>query len=94
MTKVIDAGAELAAIREHRVLAKKTHYRRSKLDPWRHQIVALRSVGASCADIVHWLQFEQRRKVSASSVGRYLQRLVKLQILDLEAAYVKSDSQL
>jgi len=90
MEKPIDPAAELAAIKAHRALTKKRTYHRSVLDPWRQQIVALRSVGASYTDIAHWLQYMQRRKVSASSICRYLARLVKLQILDLEAIHGKS----
>jgi hypothetical protein len=63
-----DAAAELARIK---ALRETKRYRRSKLDKFRGEILALEKAGASCADIALWLR-EHKIKADGSTVSRYL----------------------
>jgi 1,6-anhydro-N-acetylmuramate kinase len=63
-----DAVAELQRIRELRQVKR---YRKSKLDRFRTEILALDAAGASTSDIALWLR-EHKLKADASTVGRYL----------------------
>jgi hypothetical protein len=63
-----DAHAELARIK---ALRKKRRYRRSKLDRYRGEILALEQAGASNADIALWLR-ERKLKAAGSTVARYI----------------------
>jgi len=63
-----DAVAELKRIRELRQVKR---YRKSKLDRFRTEILALDAAGASTSDIALWLR-EHKLKADASTVGRYL----------------------
>lgn len=65
-----DAHAELARIQ---ALRKKRRYRRSRLDRFRSEILALRAAGASCADIALWLRGHKTKAVG-STVARYIAR--------------------
>jgi hypothetical protein len=51
-----DASAELAAIKEHRMMARRKLYRSSKLMPFRSELVQLRRSGATIGDLVLWLR--------------------------------------
>ena len=63
-----DAVAELARIKE---LRKVRHCRKSKLDRFCAEILALDEAGASTSDIALWLR-EHKMKADASTVGRYI----------------------
>lgn len=63
-----DAVAELARIKELRQVKR---YRKSKLDRFCNEILALDAAGASTSDIALWLR-EHKMKADASTVGRYI----------------------
>ena len=50
--ETFDAQAEVARIRSRRAVARRKHYRKSRLDRYRAELVAMRRAGASCADLV------------------------------------------
>ena len=66
--------AELAQIRQHRRIARRKRYYRSRLDRYRAEIVELRRAGATLADIALWLR-RRHCKVVCSTISRYLARL-------------------
>lgn len=78
----MDALNDLQRIREERKLIKRIRYRRSVLDPYRVELVQLRTAGGSIADLTYWLLHYRGRKVSPSTVARYLSRLPELRVLE------------
>ena len=52
--ETFDAQAEVARIRSRRAVARRKHYRKSRLDRYRTELVAMRRAGASCADLAEW----------------------------------------
>ena len=77
-----DAEAEVARIRSRRAGARRTHYRKSRLDRYRAELVARRRAGASCADLAEWLRI-RRSRIHRSSIDRYLKRLPELHHAEL-----------
>jgi hypothetical protein len=74
-----DPAATLAAVREHRAEAKRRRtWGRSRLIPYRAELVKLRQAGGSYADLTVWLRKAKRVKMDSSSVRRYLQKLPEL----------------
>jgi len=74
-----DPITALAAIREHRAAAKRRRtWGRSRLTPYRAELVKLRQAGGSFADLTVWLRKAKRVKMDSSSVRRYLQKLPEL----------------
>jgi len=67
-----DAKTILESVRALR--ARKRH-RKSKLDKYRDEIIALQKEGASASDIVIFLREYKRMKASVSSITRYLGRM-------------------
>jgi hypothetical protein len=65
-----DAKAELARIKELRQIKR---YRKSKLDRYRGEILALADEGASSADITLWLR-ERKIKAVSSTIARYIEK--------------------
>ena len=82
-----DAQTEVARIRTRRAEARRKMYRKSRLDKYRAELVAMRQAGASCADLAEWLRVSHRCRMHRSSVDRYLKRLPEL---DNEAAANKA----
>ena len=75
----INPYEELAAIRRRRNIARRRRRYRSRLDRYRAELVALRSIGgASIAELVAYLR-QRRCCVAASTVSRYLKKLPELQ---------------
>lgn len=75
-----DPSAALAAVREHRAAAKRRRtWGKSRLIPYRAELVKLRAEGGSFADLAHWLRKEKRVKVDSSTVRRFLQQLPELE---------------
>lgn len=70
--------AEVERIRTRRTEARRKLYRKSRLDKYRAELVAMREAGASCADLAEWLRLNHRYKVHRSSIDRYLRRLSEL----------------
>lgn len=78
MTDDLDPAAELTAIRSRRKIAQRQPYRRSRLERYRAELVALRRVGGSYPDLVTWLRTTHRMTVAHTTVMRYLQGLPEL----------------
>lgn len=72
-----DAHAEVARICRRRAVARGKRYRKSRLDRYRAELVAMRQAGASCADLAEWLRI-RRCQIHRSSIDRYLKRLPEL----------------
>ena len=76
---VFDPDAALAALREHRAAAKRRRtWGKSRLVPYRAELVKLRAAGASFTELAEWLRREKRVKMDPSSVRRFLQKLPEL----------------
>lgn len=69
-----DAHAELSRIRSRRAEARRKIFRRSRLDKYRFELLAMREAGASFADLQEWLRVERRCKISRSTVARYIKK--------------------
>ena len=76
--ETFDAQAEVGRIRARRNEARRKFYRKSRLDKYRAELVAMKQAGASCADLAEWLRLNHRCKVNRSSIDRYLRKLPEL----------------
>ena len=76
--ETFDAQAEVERIRSLRAEARRRLFRRSRLERYRAELVAMRQAGASCADLVVWLRVTHRCKIHRSSIDRYLKKLPEL----------------
>lgn len=72
-----DADDQLTTIRSRRGIARRRRRYRSRLDRYRSQLVELRRIGASIAELVCWLH-QRRCVVAGSTVSRYLKQLPEL----------------
>jgi len=79
--ETFNAQAEIERIRIRRTEARRKLYRKSRLDKYRAELVAMRQAGASCADLVEWLKVSHRCKINRSSIDRYLKRLPELAMI-------------
>ena len=71
-----DPLAELAKVQARRAIARRRRtWGNSRLTPFRAELVKMREVGASFADLSVWLRTQKRIKVDESTVRRYLQKL-------------------
>ena len=73
-----DADAQLISLRSRRSIARRRRRYRSRLDRYRAELVELRRIGATVAELTTWLH-QRRCCVAASTVSRYLRRLPELQ---------------
>ncbi len=76
--ETFNAHIEIEKIRARRTEARRKLYRKSRLDKYRAELVAMKQAGASCADLVEWLRVNHRCKVNRSSIDRYLKKLPEL----------------
>ena len=76
--ETFNAQAEVERIRARRAEARRRLYRKSRLDRYRAELVAMKQVGASCADLVEWLRINHRCRINRSTVDRYLKKLPEL----------------
>ena len=76
--ETFDAQAEVERIRTRRAEARRKLYRKSRLDKYRAELVAMKQAGASCADLAEWLRVNHRLKIHRSSIDRYLKKLPEL----------------
>ena len=76
--RTFDAQAEVERIRALRAEARRRLHRKSRLDRYRSELVAMRKVGASCADLAEWLRVTHRCRINRSSIDRYLKKLPEL----------------
>ena len=68
-----DASVELERLRSHKKKIRKRVYRRSRLDQYRGELMALRDKGATATDLQRWLR-AQRIKVCLTTVTRWLDK--------------------
>ena len=73
--ETFDARAELNRIRARRAEARRKLYRKSRLDRYQLELLAMRRACASCADLAEWLRVSHRCKINRSSIDRYLKKL-------------------
>lgn len=76
--ETFDAQAEVKRIRARRAEARRRLYRKSRLDRYRAELVAMWLAGASCADLSEWLRVTHRCKIHRSSINRFLKKLPEL----------------
>jgi hypothetical protein len=76
--ETFDPVVEVEIIRARRAEARRKLYRKSRLDKYRAELVAMKQAGASCADLAEWLRVHHRCKVNRSSIDRYLKKLPEL----------------
>lgn len=76
--ETFDPVAEVERIRTRRAEARRKLYRKSRLDKYRAEMIAMKQAGASCADLAEWLRVSHRCKVNRSSIDRFLKRLPEL----------------
>lgn len=75
--ETFDAAAEVEKIRARRTEARRKLYRKSSLDRFRAELMAMKRAGASCADLAEWLRISHRCKIHRSSIHRYLRRFAE-----------------
>lgn len=76
--ETFNAERELRRIRMRRAQARRRLYRKSRLERYRAELVAMKQIGASCSDLVEWLRVNHRCKINRSTVDRYLKKLPEL----------------
>ena len=76
--EAFDAQAEVKRIRALRAEARRKLFRKSRLERYRSELVAMKRIGASCADLAVWLRVTHRCKIHRSSIDRYLKKLPEL----------------
>ncbi|MCY1422248.1 hypothetical protein D9M71_379240 [compost metagenome] len=71
--KPFDPQAEAARLRATTRMRRKTTYRRSRLDRYAGELLALHRAGATIAELQRWLG-ERRVRVVHTTVARWLSR--------------------
>ena len=77
-TEQFDPLQELKKVMEIRAIQRRKQYRKSRLERYRSELVAMRRTGASCQDLSIWLQKKHRMKIHRSSIARYLSSLPEM----------------
>ncbi|MCO6058505.1 hypothetical protein NG726_17750 [Pseudomonas sp. MOB-449] len=70
-----DPQAEAARLRNSTRARRKTTFRRSRLDRYAGELLALRRAGATIAELQRWLG-ERRVRVVHTTVARWLSRQI------------------
>lgn len=78
LSDVFNPLNELNEVKERRALLRRKLFRRSKLEKYRSELVALRQAGGSSQDLATWLKMKHRLKIHRSSIDRYLSGLPEL----------------
>ena len=76
--ETFDAQVEVTRIRLRRIVARRKLFRKSRLDRYRVELLAMKQAGASCADLAEWLRVSHRCKIHRSTIDRYLKKLPEL----------------
>lgn len=71
--ETFDPIAEVKRIRSRRAEARRRIFRKSRLDKYRYELLAMRKAGASCADLVEWLR-THRCKIHRSTIARFIKK--------------------
>lgn len=66
-----DAKSELAQLQAQKTVIRKRRFSRSRLDKFKSELLALKSEGATVADLQRWLR-SKRVKVAYSTVSRWV----------------------
>lgn len=71
-----DVQSELSTLKDQTKTIRKRSYsaRKSRLDKYTHQLLALNQAGASGAELLRWLRANKRIKVAHSTVLRWLDK--------------------
>lgn len=71
-----DVHDELSELKAHSQAIRKRTYsaRKSRLDKYTHQLLALHQAGATAAELQRWLRRQKRVKVAHSTVLRWLKK--------------------
>ena len=71
-----DVQTELSTLKAHTKTIRKRSYsaRKSRLDKYTHQLLALHQAGATAAELQRWLRANKRVKVVHSTVLRWLEK--------------------
>jgi hypothetical protein len=87
--ETFDVQAEVDRIRSRRAEARRKLFRKSRLDRYRAELLAMKRAGASCADLAEWLKVRHRCKIHRSSIDRYLKKLLELdQVVEMEQSTI------
>lgn len=73
--ETFDALGAIKRVKAFRKECQRKRYSKSRLEKYRSELVEMRRVGASCADLAVWLRLNHRLHVNRSSVDRFLKRL-------------------
>ncbi len=73
-----DPIKELQEVKERREMQRRKLYRKSKLEKYRAELVAMRNAGASYQDLAIWLKMKHRITIHRTSVDRFLSGLPEL----------------
>ena len=76
--ETFDPLKELNEVRARREMQRRKQYRKSKLERYRADLVAMRRAGASFQDLATWLKMKHRMKIHRSSIDRYLSTLPEM----------------
>ena len=68
-----DAAAEAARLRAQTCARRRPRYRRSRLDRYKGELLALRDEGSTTAELQRWL-LAHRIRVQHATVARWLRR--------------------
>lgn len=68
-----DAAKEVAQLKAHKKVIRKRVYRRSRLDQFHDELMALRNNGASATDLQRWLK-QKNINVTLTTVTRWLSK--------------------
>ena len=71
---LFEPASSLEKIRKQLHVMRKQQYRRSKLDRYRSELIALHQHGGSLREMAYWLKAEKRIKINVTSIARYLNR--------------------
>lgn len=72
-SEFFDAAAEAARLRARTRARRRPRYASSRLDRYKHELLALRDAGATTAELRRWL-LDRRVRVHHSTVARWLRR--------------------
>ena len=71
--ETFDAAAEAARLRAQTRARRRPRYRRSRLDRYKGELLALREEGCTTAELQRWL-LAHRIRVQHATVARWLRR--------------------
>ncbi len=73
-----NAQVEIEKIRDRKRLGKRKRYHKSRLQPYRAELVQMRKAGASYPELALWLRIEKRIKIAHTTTMRFLKKLPEM----------------